>query len=184
MLLWGEWASWQATRRGVGPARGGSEAVLVLGYRNAGARANAMNRWRVRAGVRSIDAGAESRLVLCGGACAGPHSEAALMARYAREQLGYRGTLVLEEQSRSTWENIAYALPLVREVDRIKIVSIPQHAEQARRYLARQDPGLAARLVPAAEYRFGEWLPLKPVLALYGLRKDATGGRHRLENQR
>ena len=57
------------------------------------------------------------------------------MARYARDELGYRGTLVLEQQSRSTWENIAFAIPLVREVDRIKIVSVPPHADKARRSL-------------------------------------------------
>ncbi|GAB2637485.1 hypothetical protein GCM10027088_11680 [Nocardia goodfellowii] len=175
-LLWGEWENWRASRREVGSAQGGSEAVVVLGYRNAGARANAMNKWRVRAGLRSIDSEAdESRLVLCGGACGGPRSEAALMAEYARDRCGYRGTLVLEEQSRSTWENIAFAIPLLDDVDRIKIVSLPLHAEKARRYLARQRPDLASRLVPGAEYRFGEWMPLKPVLALYGLRKDAQG---------
>ncbi|MEV6275792.1 YdcF family protein [Nocardia sp. NPDC051832] len=177
VLLWGEWANWRAARRGVGSARGGSEVVVVLGYRNAGPRANAMNRWRVRAGLRSIDPGAvESRIVFCGGACAGPRSEAALMAGYAGAERGYRGAFVLEEESRSTWENIMFAIPFLRDADRIKIVSVPLHAEKARRYLARQEPELAARLVRGAEYRFGEWMPLKPLLALYGLRKDATGG--------
>ncbi|WP_194814679.1 YdcF family protein [Nocardia sp. XZ_19_385] len=176
VLLWGEWANWRAARRGVGSARGDSEVVVVLGYRNSGARANAMNRWRVRAGLRSIDSGAvDSRVLFCGGACAGPHSEAALMAAYARDIRGYRGAFVLEEKSRSTWENISFAIPFLQDADRIKIVSVPLHAEKARRYLARQDPDLASRLVPGAEYRFGEWMPLKPLLALYGLRKDAPG---------
>ncbi|MEU8900859.1 YdcF family protein [Nocardia sp. NPDC048505] len=176
VLLWGEWVNWRASLRSVGPGRGGSEAVVVLGFRNGGARANAMNRWRMRAGLRSVDTGAvDSRLVLCGGACAGPRSEASLLADYARER-GYRGVPLLEEQSRNTWENIAFAIPLIQDADRIKIVSVPLHAAKARRYLARQHPELAERLVRGAEYRFGEWLPLKPLLALYGLRADATGG--------
>ncbi|NNH68514.1 YdcF family protein [Nocardia uniformis] len=174
LLLWGEWANWRASRRFVGSATGPAEAVVVLGYRNTGTRANPMNRWRVRAGLRSVDPdAAESRLILCGGACAGPYSEAALMARYAVDTCGYRGEPVLEELSRSTWENIAFAIPYLEDVDRIKIVSIPMHAEKGRRYLLRQRPDLAARLVPGAEYRFGDWMPLKPLAALYGLRRDA-----------
>lgn len=173
LMLWGEWANWRASRRFVGEVPTGTEAVVVLGYRDTGPRANAMNRWRVRAGLRSIDPAApESRLVLCGGACAGPVSEAALMARYATEERGYRGELALDDASRSTWENIAFALPLVKDVDRIKIVSLPTHAETARRYLIEQSPELAPRLVRGRDYRFGEWMPLKPLIAVYGVVKD------------
>ncbi|MEV0686387.1 YdcF family protein [Nocardia sp. NPDC050378] len=172
IMLWGEWVNWRASRTEARPDTSGSEAVVVLGYRNAGRSANAMNRWRVRAGLRSLDPGAsESRLVLCGGACAGPDTEASLLARYARER-GYTGELVLEEHSRSTWENIAFALPFLKDVDRIKIVSLPSHAAVARRYLAEQSPDLATRLVRGRDYRFGEWMPLKPVIALYGVAKN------------
>ncbi|WP_280345379.1 YdcF family protein [Nocardia neocaledoniensis] len=175
-MLWGEWANWRASRRGVGPGVDGSEAVVVLGYRNPGPAANAMNRWRVRAGLRSIDtAASRSRLVLCGGAVAGPVPEAALMADYATRERGYRGELVCEDASRSTWENIAFAIPFLKDVDRIKIVSLPTHAATARAYLAEQAPELATRLVPGREYRFGEWLPLKPVFALYGVAKTLRG---------
>ncbi|MGG7575859.1 hypothetical protein [Streptomyces sirii] len=40
---------------------------------------------------------------------------------------------------------------------------------KARAYLRRQRPDLAERLVPAQDYRPGEWAVLKPLLALYGL---------------
>lgn len=171
-LLWGEWTNWRASRRCVGTATGGSEAVLVLGYRNRGGRANAMNRWRVRAGLRSLDpAAAGSILVLSGGACAGPRSEAALMADYATGVRGYRGALTLEEQSRSTWQNVEFAIPYLEDADRIKIVSLPVHAEKARRYLVRQRPDLAHRLTRGAEYRFAEWMPLKPLVTLYAYAK-------------
>ncbi|MFE4463183.1 ElyC/SanA/YdcF family protein, partial [Nocardia tengchongensis] len=109
--------------------------------------------------------------VLCGGACAGPTAEATLMADYATGARGYRGTLVIEQQSRTTWENIAFAIPYLEDADRIKIVSLPFHAERARHYLDEQRPDLAQRLVRGADYRFGEWMPLKPLLALHALRQ-------------
>ncbi|WP_409463011.1 YdcF family protein [Amycolatopsis sp. GA6-003] len=168
---WAEWEHWRSSRRGMGSRPGTSgtgEAVVVLGYRNRGSRANFVNRWRVRAAVRSQAPG-PSRLVLCGGAVGGPEPEAALMARYARSR-GYRGSLVLETESRSTWENVLHAAPLIEDADRIKIVSDPLHAEKARLYLRKHRPDLAERLVPARDYRFGEWTAVKPVLAVLGKR--------------
>jgi hypothetical protein len=86
--------------------------------------------------------------------------------------------VVLEEESRTTWENVAYAVPLIEDADRIKIVSNPLHAEKARLYLHRQCPDLARRLVRAKDYRPGEWAPLKPLFAVYGLRRLVrVGGR-------
>ncbi|HJT02774.1 MAG TPA: YdcF family protein [Pseudonocardiaceae bacterium] len=145
--------------------------MVVLGFRNRGDRANAINRWRVRAGLRSQapQLGA-SRLVLCGGNSGGSATEAELMACYAIEQLGYQGELVLASESHSTWENVQYAIPLIEDVDRIKIVSHPLHAEKGRVYLARRRPELAAKLVPAKDYEFGEWILVKPLLAVLGLR--------------
>jgi uncharacterized SAM-binding protein YcdF (DUF218 family) len=90
------------------------------------------------------------------------------MARYAITERGYRGEIVLEDESRSTWENVENAIPLIDGFERIKIVSNPFHAEKARLYLARQRPDLAVRLVRGADYRFGEWMPLKVVFAAYG----------------
>ncbi len=128
-----------------------------------------MNRWRVRAGLRSLD-GAEARLILSGGPVGGQKPEAELMADYAREVRGYRGRLLVEPESRSTWENVRNVIPLIEDADRIKIVSHSLHAEKARAYLWRERPDLAARLVRGKDYRLGEWLLVKPALALLGLR--------------
>jgi len=75
---------------------------------------------------------------------------------------------VLEEGSTSTWENVANVLHLIDTADQIKIVSNPMHALKARAYLLRQRPDLADRLTRGNDYRFGEWFPLKPLLAAYG----------------
>jgi uncharacterized SAM-binding protein YcdF (DUF218 family) len=142
---------------------------VVLGFGDRGDRANFLNRWRVRAALRSLDPGrGASRLVLSGGPVAGSVPEAELMARYARE-LGYTGVLITELTSRSTRENIENVLPLIEDADRIKIVSNSVHAGRARGYLWRLRPDLAERLVPAADYRFGELILLKPILGVLDL---------------
>jgi DUF218 domain len=171
-LLWGEFVHWRSSRRWMGtrPGRSGTgEAIVVLGFRNRGRRANAVNRWRVRAALRSREPQlGPSRLVLCGGAVGGPVAEAEVMACYARESCGYPGVLITELTSRSTWENVRNAIPLIEDVDRIKIVSNSLHAEKARLYLWQDRPDLAERLVPAADYRFGELMLVKPVMAALG----------------
>lgn len=114
VLGWGEWQHRRWSRSAVGDPVGRTEAVVVLGFRNRGDRANLVNRWRVRAGLRSIDPDRESRLVLSGGP-------------------------------------VGSAVP------------------EARVYLRRQRPDLAARLAPGRDHVVGEWLLAKPVLAVHGV---------------
>lgn len=169
VLVWGEWLNWRWSRalvaNGAGPAE--AEAVVVLGYRNPQPTANFINRWRVRAGIRSI--ATDTRVIFSGGATSGGAAEARLMADYAKSVVKFDGAVLLEDQSATTWENITNVIPLLEDVDRIKIVSQPAHALKARAYLRRQRPDLAERLVRADDYRPGEWTVVKPLLALYGL---------------
>ncbi|WP_329039923.1 YdcF family protein [Streptomyces sp. NBC_00178] len=171
-LVWGEWLNRRWSRALVGNSEGESEAVVVLGYRNPQTTANVINRWRVRAGVRSLtrDGARKARLIFSGGAVGSDAAEARLMADYATSVLGFDGTVLIEDRSRTTWENITNVIPMVEDVDRIKIVSQPAHALKARAYLRRQRPDLAARLVRGEDHRPGEWMLVKPLLALYGLR--------------
>jgi uncharacterized SAM-binding protein YcdF (DUF218 family) len=177
VVVWAEVLHWRSSRKLTNPDRGGTEAVVVLGYRNKGnERANALNRWRVRAGLRSIDPKApSSRLVFSGG----PH-EAGLMARYASGLDRFAGEVVVEEKSRTTWQNVEEVIPFLEDVERVKFVSNPLHAEKARLYLRLQRPDLASRMVRAADYRVGEWAPLKPLFAAYGL-LDLAKTRRNLE---
>ncbi|WP_129840169.1 YdcF family protein [Streptomyces sp. RFCAC02] len=170
VLAWGEWLNRRWSRTLVGSGEGPADVVVVLGYRNPGATANVINRWRVRAGIRSIaaDDGRGARLVLSGGAVGGGTPEAELMARYARS-LAFDGVVTLEDRSRTTWENVTNVIPMLEDADRIAFASQPAHALKARAYLRRQRPDLAGRLVRADDYRPGEWLVAKPLLALYGL---------------
>jgi uncharacterized SAM-binding protein YcdF (DUF218 family) len=181
LTAWGEIVHWRASRALVhAPAPARSEAVVVLGYRNKRSdRANAMNRWRIRAGLRSMEL-PNSILVCSGGTTSDTSSvsEAALLARYAVSERGFAGTVRMDERSRSTWENVRNVIPLVEDVDRIKIVSNPLHGQKARLYLRHQRPDLARRLGRAADYRLGEAWPLKPLFAWYGLRTLARARRN------
>ncbi|MFJ9553989.1 YdcF family protein [Nocardiopsis sp. NPDC101807] len=169
-LAWSEWLNWRWSRALLGSGGGTADAVVVLGYRNPQVRANAVNRWRVRAALRSIPAGGAhaTRLVFSGGAVGSGVAEARLMADHAKS-LGFDGTVLLEDRSTTTWENVANVIPLIEDAERIAIVSQPAHALKARAYLRRLRPDLAARLVRADDYRPGEWVLVKPLLALYGL---------------
>ncbi|WP_425825627.1 YdcF family protein [Streptomyces fractus] len=172
-LVWGEWLNRRWSRALVGSAVSGSapEAVVVLGFRNPQPTANFINRWRVRAGLRSVSVSAENaRVIFSGGAAAGTRTaEARLMADYARSALAFDGTVLLEDRSTTTWENITNVIPMLEDAGHIKIVSQPAHALKARAYLRRQRPDLAERLVRADDCRPVEWLAGKPLLALYGL---------------
>lgn len=174
ILLGSEFLHWQASRRGFEqspPHRetGGGEAVVVLGFGDRGPRAHLINRYRVRAGLRSQDLG-RSRLIFTGGAVAGPIPEAELMAAYARRR-GYQGELITETESRTTRQNIVNVLPMIADADRIKIVSNSLHAEQARGELRLLCPDLACRLVPADDYRFGELILIKPLMVGLAVRR-------------
>lgn len=169
LALWAEIEHARSSRRMLGSqARtGGDEVILVLGYGNSGPRANMINRYRVRAGIRSRDPrAAHTTIVFSGGTVMGPEPEAVIMDRFAREELGFTGRSVLEAESRSTRENVEFSIPLLEDADAIRIVSNSPHAEVAREILRELRPDLAERLVRADEHLFGEIVPIKIVAAI------------------
>lgn len=148
-----------------------SEAVVVLGFPSSrDGRTNAVLRWRCRIAVRSFEPGRSSVLIMTGAATRGGKSEAEVMAAYARDVLGVPAQqIILEEQARSTWDNIRYSLPLAEQFTAIKIASDPFHVRKANRYVARIRPDLFPHLEPADCYRPGEYLLLKAALLAYGI---------------
>ena len=163
-----EWATWRASREFL--EHGGTdsrrvvagETVLVLGCPQ-----QVLQRWRVRIAVRSTDPD-RARFVFSGGAVRTQAPEARMMADYAVSQLGVPAeNVVVEDQSRTTVENIVNSAPLVSDSPAIKIASDTFHARRARRILRRQSPELARRLVRARDYVPFEWGPAHAMLLVF-----------------
>lgn len=176
VLGWGELVHLRAAireRRLAAPTPGGNLVVVILGFGNRGRRANVVNRWRARIGVRTARAarasGSVVTIVCSGGAVHGPVPEAVLLQEYVLHDLGWDGPVVIEPRSTSTWENVRNTLLSVECAESTAFASNGLHAEKARLYLARQRPDLAERMVPAMTYRLGEMPLLKPVFAAVGL---------------
>lgn len=94
-------------------------------------------------------------------------SEAQMMADYA-ESLGVpAANIILEDQSRTTVENVTNSIPLLADAPAIKIASNTFHARRARRILRDESPELAARLVRTRDYIPGEWGPLHLVMLVH-----------------
>lgn len=178
VLIWGEWVHCSAarrTRRLPQPRAGSRVAVVVLGFGNRSSRPNAVNRWRARIAARTAEraerAGATTTIVCSGGAVRGSISEALLLRQYIVGHLRWRGVVVVEPNSTSTWENVRNVLPLVEPLDWIAFASNGLHAAKARVYVAQQRPDLGDRLIAADDYRFGEMTWVKPIFAAVGLVK-------------
>jgi uncharacterized SAM-binding protein YcdF (DUF218 family) len=163
---------WRASRSRAAKraAATGSCGILVLGFpsRRDG-RLHPIQRWRTEIGVRSLSSVEKGFLVFTGGSSRGRISEAEAMAAYAVD-LGVPAERIgLETRSRSTWENVRFALPMIETYDWIAIASDPMHAARARRYAFQQRPDLGGRLVFAENYRFAERWWLKVPTAAYEL---------------
>jgi uncharacterized SAM-binding protein YcdF (DUF218 family) len=177
-LTWGEWVHQRAARaaRQLPQPRAGTRGgVVVLGFGNRSNRPNAVNRWRARIAVRTAEraerAGATATIICSGGAVRGSTPEAVLLRQYIVDCLHWRGEVLVEPNSSSTWENVRNVLPLVEEYDWTAFASNGLHAAKARLYLARQRPDLGGRLVAADDYRLGEMTWMKPLFAVVGLMK-------------
>ena len=161
-----------AHRRDLGnppPMPGRREVILLLGYPSRpDGSPHPLQRWRAEIAARSVSAWAASSLIVCTGAAVrGERSEAAVLADLLRGRGVPASKIVLEEQARSTWQNIEFAIPLLQDADVIKVASNSLHAWRARRFLARQRPDLAKRLAAADDYRIGAYWWLKTPLAVY-----------------
>jgi hypothetical protein len=128
-----------------------------------------MARWRVEMAKRAYDRLGADIVVFSGGRHPGLPSEASVMAGSAAAMGIPAATVRAETSAHSTWQNIAFSVPLVEDYRRLAVISDPMHAARGRRDLFAQRPDLAARLVSGGEYRFLERWWLKVPTAAYEL---------------
>jgi uncharacterized SAM-binding protein YcdF (DUF218 family) len=151
-------------------AVGFADAIVVLG---AGVEpdgtASQTLQERTRHGVRLLQEGVAPLLLTTGGADPGEPSEARAAGDFALS-LGIDATaLVLEEHSKSTWQNAQFSAPLLRArgVKSVVVVSDPYHVWRGKKNLEAQGFVVTASASPYLEERFG-WLAygLRPLWAL------------------
>lgn len=135
------------TGRAASDPAGRPVAVVVLGFPGHRSWARAIQRWRVEMGARALARHPGSTLFLTGGRTRGPVSEAAEMAAIARSLGAADDRMVLEERSRTTWENVAFTRELVTPGSLVVLVSDGVHAHRARRWWIRQAPGETSLVV-------------------------------------
>jgi uncharacterized SAM-binding protein YcdF (DUF218 family) len=129
-----------------------------------------IQRARVAGGAAHLRAHGCDRLVLSGGAVANAFVEAEVMAGVAAELGVPSERVALEPRAASTWENVAFSLPLLAGRDAIVVVSEPFHARRALRYLCRQRADLCGRARIAPDPLPFELAWLRVASPLYELR--------------
>lgn len=172
-------------------------AVVVLGYparRNGGP--HPIQRWRVDLAVDAVRRFGASTVVFTGGRTGGDRSEAEIMADLFNQQMTAvpmiepgggaetgldRLTVLLEDRSVSTWENVFHTMPLVDGSTAVTLVSDPLHAARARRYWLNQQPEDDGRIfVFGGRGFFDHWWLKVPTAGHALIRELLTGSRNLL----
>ncbi len=151
-------------RQGAGPdvPPTGRGAVVVLGVPGTNPLLRVAQRWRVDLALAAVATGRIDRVVFTGGPVRSERSEASEMADIAVARGLDPSLVVLDERSRSTWENVAEAARLVGPVDFVVLASDAFHAARARVYWWDQNGADASPLfVLADRYRRFDHLALR-----------------------
>ncbi len=142
------WIREQSRREELVPA----DAIVVLGAAQWNGRPSPVLQARLDRAVELYHQGYAPLLVLTGGSLAGdPFSEASVGRAYARAQGVPEEAILVEEESRSTLENLRGAWQLLspRRARSILLVSDPFH--MARALVIARDLGFQVHPAPAYE---------------------------------
>lgn len=125
----------QATLRAPGPAR--TDVAVVLGCpAEQDGSASACLRCRVRAAVRSYQAGQVRAVIFSGGAAHNRWVEGEVMAELAARAGVPAADLLVEGRALTTWQNLRYAGRIMRAhgFTTALVISAAEHLPRARRF--------------------------------------------------
>lgn len=155
---------------GVRPASIRIVKVLVPGY---GGRARAVERWRMRIAVDTLERHGGGELIVSG--CRGEAERLAALAPSGVE-------VIFEIAARSTQENVELSVSWLEGADRTAIATDRFHARRALHHLRAVRPDLADRVVPAIRRRPSAWLMNMASAGHHGLLR--VRARHALRSTR
>lgn len=128
----------------------GNCSVLVLGYSTkTDGTPHPAQHFRVQAGVDAYRENRCGHIILSGGAAKNQYVEADTMAEIARGLGVPENDIIIENSSRTTWENIGCSARYLDKDSRVLLVSDVFHAQRAKRYACRQDAALCSKVIAA-----------------------------------
>ena len=144
VLLFFAWCAWSVYRTGKGGLPQGytGDAAVVLGAAAWDARPSPVFRERINHAVGAVKKGYMS--------------EGEVGRRYALKQGVPAEDILLENKSRTTYENLAYLRAPLREAGLRKIVIVSDPPHLARAAAVARDLGLDAQVSPTPTTRYAE----------------------------
>lgn len=173
------WAVYQVWYYAQPQALQPADAVVVLGAAAWGKNPSPVFRERINYGVQLHNQGLASKMIFTGGTpIEGYPTEAAVAARYASKQGIKQADMLLETQSRDTYENLlnTKALAAQNDLNHLIVVSDPHHLARAHYIADDLDMNVQTAPTPTSRYnnsgrqtQFKLWAQESFLLILYQL---------------
>ena len=150
-----------------------ADYIVVLGGQTQANRSNWFEPYNRVTATDRIDratalyfAGRAPKILVVGGAYEGKVSDAQGMAKVLRQKGVPEQDIILEKESRNTYENALFTERLLKTQPHAKLLLVTSalHMPRAqasfkRLYLSTSPAGVAPQIVPPDDYAFNIWLP-------------------------
>lgn len=122
-----------------------ADCILILGakVRPDGSMSHAL-RFRCDRAFEAWQTGAAKHIIACGGVCDGPASEASVIRAYLVEKGVPDSSIVMEDQSVNTWQNLANARAIMAERGWQKALMVTSDYHLTRALWMAKKQGLCA----------------------------------------
>lgn len=157
VLVLQTWALYQVWHYAQPQALQHADAAVVLGAAAWGKNPSPVFKERINYGLKLYRDGMVDKLIFTGGTpVEGYPTEAAVAARYASKQGIKQADMILESQSRDTYENLYNTRELLvgSEMTRLIVISDPHHL--ARAHFIAEDLGMDVQTAPTPTSRYND----------------------------